>query len=466
MGNQTISIGQDVMRHLLRLHWDLLHQQQVEDYCLQLDPNVVECDGCASQKVVCPLGILPLQQQVCFNSQTGKHILLGNDLLPEHHGTIITCALQGWACLFPQDLPFRTVERLLSWQTQQPKVISRGEVSRLVQRHGEMIRAAEAKEAKQLAGQGGLSEFEVNLIEAKAPRHRAAWPVELTAAEGQTLADPKSKAPEGITHQDWQRVLETRAGETACWPVEKLRRLGAEIQPEQTIAVTNDILVQPQASKCLTLRVARIATVTEYWYVSGTGSLVFRQLSLLLSFCSGFNGWVPLLGDGAKWLCNYFERELSEFTQKELLLDCYHPHRKCADFAEMIASTCEEKKALKNNLHSSLWVGRIGSAIKALEACYLQAKNEQKFQKLIGYLKTWRPYVVNYNERRLNRQYIGSAHAKEACELVVVKGQKNKGVNCSEATADALAAMKTVMLNQAWDLFWVDQQILPLATNP
>ena len=465
--HQTITIGQEVMRYLLCHHWDQLDQQQVDEYSAQFEPDVVERDGYASQKIACRLGILHFQRQVCFNSQTGKHIMPGNDLLPEHNGTIITRALQEWACLFPQDLPFRTVERLLGWQTQQPKVISRGEVSRLVQRHGEMIRAAEAEEAKQLEDQSDLSKFEVNLIDAEAPRHRAAWPVELTTAVEQALADPNPKAPEGVTHQDWQRVLEARAGEAACWPVEKLRRLGPEIQPDQTIAATDDILVRrPQASKWLTIRVARIATATGYRYLSGTGSLVLRQLSLLLFFCAGFKGWVTLLGDGAKWIRNYFDRELSEFTQKELLLDWYHLHRKCADFAGMICSTQQEKKALKSKLNSSLWIGRVGPAVKALEACRPHAKNEQKLQELIDYLKARKPYIVNYNERRLNRQYMGSAHAEKACDLIVAKRQKNKGMHWSEATADALAAMKTVMLNRAWDLYWVDQQILPLATTP
>lgn len=36
----------------------------------------------------------------------------------------------------------------------------------------------------------------------------------------------------------------------------------------------------------------------------------------------------------------------------------------------------------------------------------------------------------------------------------------------SEATADALAAMKTVILNRAWDLYWIDREILPLAITP
>lgn len=95
--HQTITIGQEVMRYLLCHHWDQLDQQQVDEYSAQFEPDVVERDGYASQKIACRLGILHFQRQVCFNSQTGKHIMPGNNLLPEHNGTIITRALQEWA---------------------------------------------------------------------------------------------------------------------------------------------------------------------------------------------------------------------------------------------------------------------------------------------------------------------------------------------------------------------------------
>ncbi|PZD70393.1 hypothetical protein C1752_13119 [Acaryochloris thomasi RCC1774] len=132
----------------------------------------------------------------------------------------------------------------------------------------------------------------------------------------------------------------------------------------------------------------------------------------------------------------------------------------------MICSTRAEKKALNSKLHSSIWIGRVGSALKALEACRPHTKNEQRLQELIDYLKARNSYIVNYNERRLNRQYMGSAHTEKACDLIVAKRQKNKGMYWSEATADALAETKTVMLNRAWDLYRVDREILPLATTP
>jgi hypothetical protein len=59
---QTLSIGQDLMRKLLSIHWDILDQQQVEQYCAQFEPGKIEMDGYASQKVACRLGILHLDR--------------------------------------------------------------------------------------------------------------------------------------------------------------------------------------------------------------------------------------------------------------------------------------------------------------------------------------------------------------------------------------------------------------------
>ena len=53
------------------------------------------------------------------------------------------------------------------------------------------------------------------------------------------------------------------------------------------------------------------------------------------------------------------------------------------------------------------------------------------------------------SQRRLLRQYIGSAHAEKACDLIVAKRQKNRGMHWSEKTADGLAALKTVMFSRS-----------------
>jgi hypothetical protein len=73
--------------------------------------------------------------------------------------------------------------------------------------------------------------------------------------------------------------------------------------------------------------------------------------------------------------------------------------------------------------------------------------------------------LPNYKERRAQRQYTGSAHTEKANDLIVARRQKHQGMHWSEATSDALAALRTLLLNGGWDLreAWQKRQVLPLA---
>ena len=352
---QTLTMGHQVMGELLKAQWEIADQQQVESYRAQVGPETVKLDGYDQQRVASRLGILELRRQVCFNKSTRVHTMPGNKLLPEHRGVIITRGLQEWACLLPQDMSFATVQRLLSWQSQEPDVISTTEVRNLVKRHGQVIRTVETEEVERLE-KGDLSQFQANLLTAAVPKRSAAWSSELNAAVEQVLVEAEPTPPEGVSQQDWRRVLQARLDERDCLTVEQLRRLGPEIQTNQTLVATDDILVRrPQRQCWLNLRVVRVATQQGYRYLSGTGNLVLSQLYLLLLLCGGLSGWVTLLGDGAKWIRTFFKQSLNQFQPKELLLDWYHLNHKCTNFASMICRSRQDKRDLLKQLRSSLW---------------------------------------------------------------------------------------------------------------
>ena len=66
---------------------------------------------------------------------------------------------------------------------------------------------------------------------------------------------------------------------------------------------------------------------------------------------------------------------------------------------------------------------------------------------MLVYLHERQPYIPNYRARRREREYIGSAHVEKANDLIVAKRQKGAGVHWSMETSDALAALRTLMLN-------------------
>ena len=90
----------------------------------------------------------------------------------------------------------------MSWQSQEPDVISTTEARNLVKRHGQAIRTAETEEVERLQEREDLSQFQANLVTAGVPQHLATWPSELNAAVEQVLAQAESTPPEGVSQPD------------------------------------------------------------------------------------------------------------------------------------------------------------------------------------------------------------------------------------------------------------------------
>jgi hypothetical protein len=307
-----------------------------------------------------------------------------------------------------------------------------------------------------------LSEWKAQMVPAHEARHPAAWPKELNAAVEETLETEDPQPPEGIRACDWERVLTARREE--CSDIEQLRRLGPQVQPGQIVAATDDVEVRrPERKSKLYIRTARIATREGFRYLSGCGETVLDQLYLLLLLCGGLHKWVTLLGDGARWIRRFLVERLAAFPHKKLVLDWYHLVKKCYELTSMICRGRKAKASLMGRLIPRLWHGQVDEAIAQLEAHRAECRNEEKLDELIDYLTARKPYIVNYQERRAKRIYIGSGHAEKACDLIVARRQKHKGMHWSDATADGLAALKTLVLNRGWDLYWQDRKMLPLA---
>ncbi|MEW6713443.1 MAG: hypothetical protein AB1403_26725, partial [Candidatus Riflebacteria bacterium] len=92
-------------------------------------------------------------------------------------------------------------------------------------------------------------------------------------------------------------------------------------------------------------------------------------------------------------------------------------------------------------------------------------KNMETLDELIKYLNTWRAYIPNYLEKKLQRHCIGSAHVEKGNNLLVGRRQKNQGMHWSKNTSNSLAALRTLLLNCGWDAYWQNRQFLTLAVH-
>jgi hypothetical protein len=466
MEEATMRQGWEIMRQLYLKQWQIIEQRQLQALMSDTASEPIQLDGKESLKIISRLGILELPRQVCFEQVTGAHIIPLNELLPVHYGPITTRGLQEWACLLPQELPFRTAQRLLGWLTYEPEVVSYNHVRNLVQAHGEAIRQAEAADIKALQANPNMAGLKPNMVPGQEPRRRPDWPEELSAAVDKALANPDSPPPEGISSSDWERVL-TYQSQTAAElgnPEVDLARLGPQIRPQQVVVATDSVEVRRQERRrWLDLRTARVTTDQGYRYISGQGGNFLNQLMILLLICRACGlSWITLLGDGARWIRNLFQ-SLSGWAHQELILDWYHLKHKCYELSSMICRGRKAKEQLLGPLLLDLWRGRLDAVLARLSEYRSEAKNEAKLDELLGYLKKNQTAIPDYHERRAKSLFIGSGHAEKANDLLVARRQKHKGMHWEHKSSDALCALKTLILNNAWDTYWLQRQIPSLA---
>jgi hypothetical protein len=165
---------------------------------------------------------------------------------------------------------------------------------------------------------------------------------------------------------------------------------------------------------------------------------------------------------GARSLRSFFTDSLAALADKTMILDWHHLTQKCLELGSRICRGKLAKAQLLRRLYRRLWRGDVAGAIAVLEAERGETKNEAKLDELIGYLQARQAWMVNYRQRRSERRYIGSAQVEKANDLLVARRQKNRGMQWSEATSDALAALRTLMLNGGWVRYWQQREVLAL----
>jgi hypothetical protein len=362
----------------------------------------------------------------------------------------------------PQELPFVSVARLLGWQTHDADLLSDTTLRSLVRTHGQIIRQAEEAEVTTLATRDDLASLDLNVMPHGQPRRRAGWPAELNAAVDAALARDQVRPPEGVSWAEWDRVLAARRAEPTC-VAEDLRHLGPEVAPHQALLTVDEVLTRkPEAGHFLELRTARIMTQHGSRYLSGMGSAFLQRLRVAALLCLGPLSSLLLIADGARWIRSFFTDTLAALADKTMLLDWHHLKQKCYELSSRICRGKVAKGRFLRQLYRRLWRGDVEGALGVLEAERGETKNEAKLDELIGYLQARQAWIPNYRQRRIEQQYIGSAHVEKANDLIVARRQKNRGMQWSAATSDGLAALRTLMLNGGWERYWQQREVLPL----
>jgi hypothetical protein len=457
--------GHEIMRLMFLSQCQLVDQGLANKRQHSDDDCIVELDGNDPLKIASRLGILHLPRQVCYCETCDQHFIPLNDWLPEHEGMITTRGLKEWACLLPQELPFSTAQRLLGWVAKEPAVLSETQLRTLVREHGDQIRQAEAQEVAELSGSKDLSDKTPNLLPLDTPRRHPAWPDELHGAVQQALAEESITPPEGVSQNDWDRVIAYQKQAEDPLEVSDISGLGPKVNDNQVLGFLDGIQVRrPEKRRFHELGTAKVVTSKGYRYVSGTGDSFLGYLLLLIRLCMPAGGFLTLLADGARWIREFYGQCLRYVEHGELILDWYHlAKKKCKELCCMIARGRQAKNELLNSLRLKLWHGKVTDTIALLETYRPQTKNQKKLDELIGYLQKHEKEIPDYHQRRINCQFNGSGYVEKTNDLLVARRQKRQGMHWSLETSDSLCALKTLMLNHGWELYWQKRKVLPLA---
>ncbi len=448
---QVAEAGQCLLARLCELAWEDLDARAVDRYVAAQPPGSVVADGYAPLQVASRFGNLELRRQVLAHRDGRPHVMPGNRLLPGHAGVVITRGLQELACLLPQELPFATAARLLSWQVGEPKLLSATTLRQLVRTHGERLRSLEFSEAVHVLSLPGGSQ-QLGGVPLERPRRRPGWPAALSAAVEAALADDARQPPAGMTYADWARLRLAHAQEPSA-PLAALRRLGPRVAPGQLVLTRDEVLTRaPGRDQHQELRTACLLSSTRRRYFSGVGLTLLRQVHAAVHACHGQS--LVVVGDGASWIRTFFRDQLASFPGAEMVLDWYHLARKCRELATRICPEPEARARLLQRLLRALWGGQVCRARRLLRSVARHAADPTAAEELATYLQARAAWIPDYRCRRRQRQYSGNGLAEKANDRIVVRRQKRRGMPWSVASSDGLAALRTLLLNDGWESYW------------
>ncbi len=244
-----------------------------------------------------------------------------------------------------------------------------------------------------------------------------------------------------------------------------LRRLGPTLTTGQLLLTLDEVLAPArEPGRFHELRTACLVTNEGRRYLSGTGDAFLNQV--LAAVVSCFDRSLLVIADGARWIRAFYQDCLACLPQTTMLLDWHHLAQKCRDLASRFCYGRATKARLLRRLYQRLWRGDVGGALRVLSKYRPQARNPEAVATLHTYLAARAAWIPNYRARRRSRQYIGSGLVEKANDRIVARRQKRRGMQWSARTSDALAALRTLQLNDGWDDYWVRHQALPLVVAP
>jgi hypothetical protein len=150
----------------------------------------------------------------------------------------------------------------------------------------------------------------------------------------------------------------------------------------------------------------------------------------------------------------------SWYTNKSVILDWYHLHKKCKELLSMALNGRDIRNAVLKNLMPLLWHGLVDQAIVYLKSLpEAEIKNEDGLIHLVQYLAKNRPMIPVYAVRRELGLRNSSNRGEKANDLLVAERQKHNGMSWSPSGSVALALVTALKHNREYHKWFRERKI-------
>lgn len=384
-----------------------------------------------------------------------------NAYLPEHKGEIVLEDFKEICCLFANDIPYEPAKRLIGFCLDDPDIISDHGIENIVREEGKQIREYEDKIVEDSSVEG-IKDIFTNKPK---PRSNNKWPKDIKDLINKFLKEPNTvEKPNTISISDWERIktqakskLEEKEQDPNKDIAQELLELGPQVKPGELLIFIDDILVNNwNEPRFLEHSIAIMLTNNGIRYLSGPD--VANKIGILVDKINPKS--ITVVADGAKSIENeLYNGILKNYSNKDMILDWYHLKKKSNEMLSMICNGKKHKEDVFSKLTGLLWNGNVESALDILINMQGKSRNEKKLNEFIKYIKHRKSYIPNYQERKNNCQYTGSAIVEKANDILVARRQKGKCMQWTRKGGDALLALKTLQKNNEWQQYWDKKKI-------
>jgi hypothetical protein len=165
---------------------------------------------------------------------------------------------------------------------------------------------------------------------------------------------------------------------------------------------------------------------------------------------------IVVLGDGAEWIANIAE---THFSQAQFIVDYYHA-------AEHVGELCRalfDRDSLRLKSYRDKWTGYLWNGqveILIQEATALLPKDpgsKKEARTQIGYFEKKKNHM-QYEDYRNQHLFIGSGVVEAACKTLVGARLKQSGMEWTIRGANAVLALRSVVLSNRMEEYWEDRQ--------